>query len=371
MKKRIISLLVISGIFLTLWTSKSSAANLMNFDEYKKELALQDINTMNKRVVNQIEEEFDKTKTLKCRYKEDKNDSNYYIIKPICLRKKEYPELWFRETVNLLWPYIKGFDQEYDEVNTGFNFKGTQAQIDYSKISLGNEYYNTLKQKQIINYLEKNRINIKIHKKYFAKYSAKDFVFYPTLKETKHMSACVKTNYQVSAWPLDGLYVKPWEIFNLNAAISRLPNYCKSINGNKILPFYGGACGTAGQLYRTSLIIPDMTVTKRYPHIRRWAQYYGKTIYGDDAAVLTYDKQLEIKNDGNFPIYFRTLKFKDYTYLVWVSPVNPHKSVKITKNQTGPLTALVTKTTIDSINQKIIKIHNFFSQYYQYFAGGT
>jgi vancomycin resistance protein YoaR len=118
-------------------------------------------------------------------------------------------------------------------------------------------------------------------------------------------------------------------------------------------------------------MIPNITVTKRYPHIRRRAQFYGKTIYGDDAAVLTTDKQLEIRNDGNFPIYFKLITFEDYTYLVGISPIKQNTTVKIQKIPTGPLTALVTKTLIDRTRQEVIKIEEFFSRYYQYYNGGV
>ncbi len=366
MKKLRNTILIIWLLILTWGASKIFAYSLVNFEEYKKNLPTQYINHP-----KQIEQEFQKTKKIKCRYRIDEDDPDYYIIKPICLRKKQYPQLGFRETVDIIRPYIKGFSHEYNYKDSQFSFSGAEAQIDYSQISLGNQYHNTLQQKKLINYMHQHHINIKIHKKYFAKYSAKDFVFYPSLKETKHMGPCTKTNYQVSASALQWLYITPGEIFNLNKAISRLPGYCKWINGNKILPFYGGSCGTAGQFFRVSLLLPDFFVRKRYPHIRRRAQFYGKTIFGDDAAVLDDRKQLEIQNQWSFPIYFKMLNFDDYTYLVWISPVNPHKTVEITKTQTWPLQTLLIKKIIDNLHSHYISIQNFPSRYFQYFNGGV
>ena len=292
----------------------------------------------------------------------------------VCIKFLEissYPTLKFREAVDLIWPYIKSFSTEYNQEASEFTFAWAIPTIDYSQISLGNEYHNTLKQKKLLNTLHKERIYLKVPKKYFAKYTAENFNYYPSRKVTEHMSDCVETNYKTSLWPLNELLIKPGEIFNLNQAISRIPGYCTKINGYKKLPFYGGACGTAGQLFRTALLTPEMTVTKRYPHVRWWAQFYGKTIFGDDAAVLTMDKQLEIRNDGTFPIYYKTLSFENYTYLVAISPIKTNKLTTITKNQTWPLSATLTKTVVDRSRQEFKKVQTFFSRYYQYFTGGT
>ena len=50
------------------------------------------------------------------------------------------------------------------------------------------------------------------------------------------------------------------------------------------------------QLFRVSLINPDIVINKRYPHNEWFVQYYWENIWGDDAAVYEYSKQFEIKN---------------------------------------------------------------------------
>lgn len=359
MKKIILFSLILTAIS----TAFASAYTVVDFEDYQKELAKQNVKD-----AIQVTTEFKRVRNISCKYKES---GDYYIMRPICLRKRQYPKLGFRETVDILRPYIKGFDQAYNQDASEFVFKSAKPDMDYTDLTINDEYHNTVKQKQLINELSKRRVYIRIHKKYLAKYSAEDFQYYPTIKETKNMGPCTKTNYEVSAGPLNWLYIKPGEIFNLNQAISRLPGYCAGINGNQVLPFYGGSCGTAGQLFRTTLMVPDITVTKRSPHIRRWAQFYGLTVYGDDAAVLTDVKQLEIRNDGSFPIYFKQLKFDDYTYLVAIKPVDQDKKVKIQKFQTWPLSAKVIKTTFDIKDDKVLNIDEFYSQYYQYFNGGV
>ncbi|NOZ44322.1 MAG: hypothetical protein GXP45_04230 [bacterium] len=110
-----------------------------------------------------------------------------------------------------------------------------------------------------------------------------------------------------------------------------------------------------------------MTTTKRYPHIRRRADFYGPIIYGDDAAVLDTRKQLEIRNDSSFPIYYKLMTFPDYTYLVAILPINPHKQVEIQKISLGNLRAELHKIVTKFSKQDISHSQNFFSRYYQYF----
>ncbi|NOZ44321.1 MAG: hypothetical protein GXP45_04225 [bacterium] len=100
-------------------------------------------------------------------------------------------------------------------------------------------YHHSLKEKKVLSQLFQNRIYLKIHKKYFVKQTAKDFRYYPSKKITKEMGPCTKINYKVSTSVLQNLYIRPGETFNLNQAISRIPGYCKAINGYQNLPFYG------------------------------------------------------------------------------------------------------------------------------------
>jgi len=340
-----------------------SAYTLTHFEDYKKNLQANINITQASKYINR---DFAKTKKTTCKYIEK---WDYYIMEPICLRKKEYPTLWFREAVDLIRPYIQGFKEEYDYDNQTFSFDGTQPIIDTSQISIWNIYHNSPAQKKLINKLTKQNTKIKIHKKYLAKYTTQNFTFYPNKKITKKMGTCTKTNYLTSLSPLNNLYLKWWKIFNLNQAISRLPWYCTSINGNKKLPFYGGACGTAWQLFKSSLLAPQISILKRQPHIRRWANYYGKTIFGDDAAIIGMSKQLEIKNTSSFPLYFKTKNFWDYTYLAIISPTKSTTTTYIQKQPTGGLTAEVIKKTKDNYTSKIIQTQKFISRYYQYFKG--
>jgi len=347
------SLIALSTIGIT------KSYQVIDFSEYKNLLTTQNIQDW-----SQIEKAFSQIQNSKCKYKEKGND---FIISPICLRKKEYPELEFKEAVDLIRPHVQWFSNEYDDKNPSFEFSGASLKIDYGALSLAHEYHDTISQKKVISALQYKKIYIKIPKVYFARYTVQKFNYFPAKKETKNMWSCTKTNYLVSSQVIDWLYLKSWESFNINKAISRIPWYCKGINWNKNLPFYGGSCGSAGQLFRTTLITPNLTTTKRYPHLRRRAQYYGPTIYWDDAAILDNQKQFEIRNDGSMTVYFKKLEFEDYSYLVAITPIQQALTTQIHKQNTWPLTTLLNKTVVDTSRQ-IQKTEQFPSRYMQYFA---
>jgi len=355
----IISLIAISTCFFGI----SKWYNIVEFKEYKEKLST---TIIQQKEINKIENVFQQTKQEKCFYKEK---WDFFYIDSICLRKKEYPKLWFKEAIDIIRPFVQSFKNEYQLDKQLFDFVWTSPVIDYSKISLPLYYQNTLVQKKLLNFLESNNIKLKIHKKYFAKYTIDNFSFYPARRDRNKLSDCSFTNYRVWLSAMNWLYIKPHEIFNINKAISYLPWYCKW-SGPQDLAFYGGTCWSAWQLFKTALLSPDIDITKRSPHIRWRSPFYWKTIFGDDAAILDYTKQFEIINNWYLPIYFKTLLYEDYDYLVAIYPWKNNKSVKIKKSPTWNLSAEVSKETKNK-HWEQLKIQIFPSQYYEYYKGGA
>ena len=60
------------------------------------------------------------------------------------------------------------------------------------------------------------------------------------------------------------------------------------------------------QLFRVSLLDPEIIINDRSSHNERFVQYYWETIWGDDAAVYEYSKIFEIQNTSNSDIVFKT-----------------------------------------------------------------
>ena len=116
------------------------------------------------------------------------------------------------------------------------------------------------------------------------------------------------------------------------------------------------------QLFRVSLLNPDIEITQRSPHNERFVQYYGETVWWDDAAVYEYSKQFEIKNLWNSDIVFKMRHEWNESVLVAISwPTD--KWVNISKqNIDGRETAVhLNKSVYESNN--FIREENFDSYY--------
>jgi len=354
LKKKLINTIIATTLLL--WFA--NAYKSIDLDDYTSKLKTLET----QKTKDEIENNFAKIKSKECNFE---REWDYFFTDPICLRTKQYPEIWFRETVDEIRKHTYWFKNEYQSNKNEFTFTGSIPEINYSEISLPYYYHNSLIEKEILYYLEKNNIKIKVHKKFFARYNFENYTIYAVKRNRNGLWDCAFTNYRVWLSALNWLYLKPWELFNINKAISFLPWYCKW-STNYDLAFYWWTCGSAWQLFKTSLIMPEIDITKRYPHIRRRASFYGTEIYWDDAAILDMTKQFEIQNNGFLPIYFRTLLFEDYDYFVAIYPWKNTKSTDITRKQTWILSAEVSKIVKDK-NLNVIKEQFFPSKYWEYF----
>jgi vancomycin resistance protein YoaR len=82
-------------------------------------------------------------------------------------------------------------------------------------------------------------------------------------------------------------------------------------------------------------------IEKRYNHSKWYAKYYSPYIYGDDASLYEMIKQLQIKNIGKHPIYFKKLTISpNNILLVSILPYKTSDKVVIFKKQLGKLQAV-------------------------------
>lgn len=84
--------------------------------------------------------------------------------------------------------------------------------------------------------------------------------------------------------------------------------------------FYGGVCGAATQLFRASLLSPQISIIKRYGHSQRLVPYYSEYVFGDDAAIYEMSKQFEIKNQSLNEVYIKYLQKNGGVYLAIITP---------------------------------------------------
>ena len=293
-------------------------------------------------------------------------DDQDYLMDPICIAYGQYPTMDFQTAVNLTWDHIADFQHVYDLQATGFEYEPTQP-------VLTTDYTETLTRFEDIPEAAMTALRyqyqgdkIIVPKKLIAFENLKDFGFYAVKKQNDFISKCERTNYSVAIKQVDGTYLEPGETFDLNKAISNQEGQCKGSGAEKHI-FYGGSCGASTHMFRLSLLMPSVDVVERHNHSVRWATYYGDYIYGDDAAMYEYNKQFVIQNDGQWPIYYRLLYTNDSNtvYLVGITPHRSQYETFITKNQTGPRSALVTKSIVDPSDQSVIKYNERATTYTQ------
>ena len=73
------------------------------------------------------------------------------------------------------------------------------------------------------------------------------------------------------------------------------------------------------QLFRISLLEPDIIVNNRFPHNERFVQYYWETVWWDDAAVYEYSKLFEIQNIWKSDIIIKTSHSNNHSIMIAVS----------------------------------------------------
>ena len=105
----------------------------------------------------------------------------------------------------------------------------------------------------------------------------------------------------------------------------------------------------SSQLFRASLIDPDIAILQRHPHNEWFTMYYGEKAEGDDAAVVEMRKQFEISNNGSTDVYFRTKKQGSRTFLVIISPQAPTQQVKISKTYISDLEVTLTRLIFQNV----------------------
>lgn len=333
---------VILSMLLSWYTVTSANQEIIEFDQY-----LWYINAFNKYDKNISDRELDiayqTVSNTKCTWIDN---GEYYDINPICFRKKELPELEFTESVDRLRDNVQWFNYVYNTAPAETfdyewwlpNYKD-QTASDFLLIQ------HTRAHKALATYHTIEQDTIRISKSIVAQIQADKYRFYAVYNDTSMRRWCTLHNYEKALYSMDKVFLYPWQVFNFNNHITDL-DYC-TWSWRKDLQFYGGVCGAASQLFRSSLIIPFVTVTQRQWHSERWAKYYGDDITGDDAAIYEMYKQLEIQNTGPRWLYFRTIKWEKYSYLVAITPYQPKQAVRITRSRESKLKTNLTKSIYD------------------------
>ncbi len=325
------------------------AYDIIDFDYYQKE-SIQNINQ--KKLINDIILEKDKDCLI------DKQDEDNYLVSPSCILQNKLPTLEYKEAIDYLRTYIDWFWTSYNENEVSFSYEWTFP-IFKENLDI---YPYSLWAKQILIDAEKQNKLIHLNKKHIAFYSIKNLWFYATNKDLSILKRCTRQNYTVALNSFDGMILKTNESINLNKHLSYLPWYCKW-SWPQNLKFYWWVCGFITQLFRTSLILPEIEITKRYSHSVRLSAYYSDYVFWDDAAIYEMGKQFEIKNNSEYPIYFKELNKWNSNYFVAILLWKQTKWVNITKKQTWKLEWTISVETYNLKTKTNIDNKDFISKY--------
>ena len=299
-----------------------------------------------------------------------------FILDAACLLQGKLPKLTLQESVDTMRNDIKGFQNMYHPFSQSFIYSGTKPIFTSSYPAI---IPSTDKEIRDMRQAAQAGQKISISLKQLAHYYLSSYTFYVADKDISQLKPCTKTNYELALTSVDKLLLKPGQVFNYNNHLKNLKGYCDGISGDVRL-FYGGVCGVSSQLFRASLIDPDIAILQRQPHNEWFTVYYGEKVQGDDASVVEMRKQFEIKNNGSTDLYFRTKKQGTTTFLVIISPQAPTQQVKISKKYISDLQVELTRLIFQNVwatssygmtdadltgsnREKVIKKETFSSRY--------
>lgn len=323
--KRIFKIVFILWI-VTILNNKVFANNIFEFTDF-----LDDIETVEsaKDEIN-ILAYIDYIKALQDEDCIVQNYENYSYISPVCLLK-ETKYLTTEKSLQYLLSNLNTFYDTYQQDSYHFKYRATKPSFKYTLYDRYQKNKWTIYEKLAILYRTNQDRMIKIDNEILAKFMFEKYSFYSVPTNLANRWACSLTNYKLAISKLNWLELKAWEVLDLNKLISNDPRSCKW-NSTKSFLFYWWSCGASSQLFRLSLIMPNITILERAWHAKRRALYYWSNIMWDDAAMYENSKKFIIRNDFDTSIYFSAYEKWNYIYLVWIVPEKVDEYVEIIKN---------------------------------------
>lgn len=248
-----------------------------------------------------------------------------FTINASCVQQKKLPKLSLYEIIDTVWDEIDWFSWYYEPLSPSFNYYWATPIFKTQWSSY--LQWDPLANKLIFQAI-KAREKVTFSYNELAQYYAQHLSYFVADKDLTNLGNCTRKNYLIALDGINWYILNPWNIFNVNQKLSSLEWYCKWTS-NELHSFYWWVCGMVSQLFRVSLINPDIVVNKRYPHNEWFVQYYWENIWGDDAAVYEYSKQFEIKNLGDSDIIFKTKNNENKSIIVAISwPTNKWVNIK-------------------------------------------
>lgn len=263
-----------------------------------------------------------------------------------------------RSDVDSVIPQIRGFDEVYDVTVTDKTYVWSRIQwqtVDATQALIWSPQ-NNRDDPQVFNQLMQAHMRNQRIDRIVNQYS-----WYVSDRYIDNYGACAKQNFMRAFDEFGTTILQPGQSLNINKLLAWLDWYCTG-EGWEYL-FYQGVCGFSTQVWRNALINPYLETTKRQNHGNRWQAYYGDEIVWDDAAIYEMDKQLEIRNGSDLPIYMRTLDVWGKMYLLSVIPKKSDDVVEIRRENIGTLKGRVIRTIKNKDTGEQIDRDYYVSQY--------
>lgn len=343
---------IIFWFFLLLLSTKFAFAESFPIEDYSKNIRIfswsSEIGILQKRRL---------TQKAHCDIQKEWQN---YLISPSCLFHPIDVEMSIEDVFDLIMPYVDWVPMVYNTASPIFYYEATTPI--FSKKIFPVTIRDPLDYAFLLD-LQRKSTKIRVSKIQLAYLISKSWSWYWVWKwDIWLLKPCTKQNYYVAFNSLSDYIREAGTQLNLNDIISYRPGYCKG-TGPKNLMFYGGVCGFASQLFRLSLLIPNVDVVERYWHSQRYVPYYSEYIFWDDAALYQNNKKLILQNNLSTAIYLKTLNLGSSTYLIGIVPQKTSSYVEIRKEQIGNLKGQVTKIVKNFKDSRVAQ--EFISYYTQ------
>lgn len=323
--KKYILWIAFSLIVVFLWSNVFANENIDSFWNF-----LDDIRTVKKseKWIN-ISIFYDDLQSLENKTCIIKDYGRYSYISPVCLLKNT-SYMSVSKSLEYLTKNLSTFYDEYQQDSYNFFYSATKPSYSHSIVDDYFKFRWSIYEKLAILYWNHENKMIMVDNYVLARLMFENYSFYSVPTNLSYRWPCSLTNYKLAISKLNWKQLQPWEILNLNNLISNDSRSCKW-NSAKTFLFYGGSCWASSQLFRLSLIMPNLTVLDRAWHAKWWSLYYWANIMWDDAAMYENSKKFIVRNDFNSSIYFVAYEKWNYVYLVWVVPNKVSDYVNIDK----------------------------------------
>jgi hypothetical protein len=274
--------------------------------------------------------------------------------------------------VDAVIPHIRGFDEVYDVNSNDKTYIWSRIQretVDATQALIWTPQRDR-DDPQVFNQLMQAHIRNQRISRIIEQYS-----WYVSDRYIDNYGRCAKQNFMRAFDEFGTIILQPSQTLNINKLLAWLDWYCTwwsddGESGREYM-FYQWVCGFSTQVWRNALINPYFETVRRQNHGNRWKAYYGDEIVWDDAAIYEMDKQLEIRNGSDLPIYMRTLEVAGNKYLLSVVPKQTDQVVEIRREEIGNLRGRVIRTIKDKTTNKQLDREYYVSEYRGVISGSN